>query len=187
MLGAIQHSQVRDVLVRGDIFLNTSLTEAFCIAIVEAVCCGLMVVSTRVGGVTEVLPPHLLHTALPSVRALTTVLDDAIHTCEQGEAVAPFDAHNCVKSMYTWQSVACRTEAVYDCVAQQPDVSLSEKLHAYRNTGPVAGWLFIMIAVLNYFLLLFLNWWMPQQTIDSAPDCMQLNSYSRSPVRSKKQ
>ena len=32
--------QVRGVLVQGDIFLNTSLTEAFCIAIVEAASCG---------------------------------------------------------------------------------------------------------------------------------------------------
>ena len=45
-----------EVLVRGHIFLNTSLTEAFCIAIVEAAACGLMVVSTNVGGVPEVLP-----------------------------------------------------------------------------------------------------------------------------------
>lgn len=28
------------VLVQGDVFLNTSLTEAFCIAIVEAASCG---------------------------------------------------------------------------------------------------------------------------------------------------
>jgi len=28
------------VLVRGNIFLNTSLTEAFCIGIVEAACSG---------------------------------------------------------------------------------------------------------------------------------------------------
>ena len=28
------------VLVQGDILINTSLTEAFCIAIVEAACCG---------------------------------------------------------------------------------------------------------------------------------------------------
>jgi len=40
LLGALEHSQVRGVLVQGDIFLNTSLTEAFCIAIVEAACCG---------------------------------------------------------------------------------------------------------------------------------------------------
>lgn len=36
LLGAVKHENVRDVLVQGDIFLNCSLTEAFCIAIVEA-------------------------------------------------------------------------------------------------------------------------------------------------------
>ncbi len=49
MLGEISHCDVRDkLLVEGDIFLNTSLTEAFCMAIVEAVACGLTVVSTKV-------------------------------------------------------------------------------------------------------------------------------------------
>jgi phosphatidylinositol N-acetylglucosaminyltransferase subunit A len=46
------------VLVRGHIFLNCSLTESFCIAILEAACCGLFVVSTRVGGVPEVTRPR---------------------------------------------------------------------------------------------------------------------------------
>jgi phosphatidylinositol glycan class A protein len=55
--------QVREVLTRGDIFLNCSLTEAFCIAIVEAAACGLLIVSTKVGGVPEVLPPHMLQYA----------------------------------------------------------------------------------------------------------------------------
>ena len=31
-------------------FLNCSLTESFCIAILEAACTGLFVVSTNVGG-----------------------------------------------------------------------------------------------------------------------------------------
>ncbi|CAJ1436683.1 unnamed protein product [Effrenium voratum] len=57
LLGAVPHEDVQKVLVRGHIFLNTSLTEAFCIAIVEAAACGLLVVSTEVGGVPEVLPP----------------------------------------------------------------------------------------------------------------------------------
>lgn len=48
LLGEVDHEEVRDVLVRGDLFLNSSLTEAFCIAIVEAVSCGLLVVSTQV-------------------------------------------------------------------------------------------------------------------------------------------
>lgn len=33
---------------------DSSLTEAFCIAILEAASCGLLTVSTRVGGVPEV-------------------------------------------------------------------------------------------------------------------------------------
>lgn len=40
LLGPIKHHEVRNVLVQGNIFLNTSLTEAFCIAIVEAACAG---------------------------------------------------------------------------------------------------------------------------------------------------
>ena len=40
LVGAQAQDKVRDVLVQGHIFLNTSLTEAFCMAIVEAASCG---------------------------------------------------------------------------------------------------------------------------------------------------
>lgn len=40
--------------VRGHVFVNCSLTEAFCMALVEAAAAGLVVVSTAVGGVPEV-------------------------------------------------------------------------------------------------------------------------------------
>ncbi|XP_074370512.1 phosphatidylinositol N-acetylglucosaminyltransferase subunit A isoform X3 [Apium graveolens] len=53
MLGAVPHAKVQSVLISGHIFLNSSLTEAFCIAILEAASCGLLTVSTRVGGVPE--------------------------------------------------------------------------------------------------------------------------------------
>lgn len=60
MIGAVDHAKVRDYLVQGHIFVNTSLTEAYCMAIVEAASCGLQVVSTRVGGIPEVLPDSLI-------------------------------------------------------------------------------------------------------------------------------
>ena len=40
LLGSLEHSQVKHVINRGHIFLNTSLTEAYCMAIVEAASCG---------------------------------------------------------------------------------------------------------------------------------------------------
>jgi phosphatidylinositol glycan class A protein len=71
LLGRVNHSKVRDVLCRGHIFLNTSLTEAFCIAIIEAASCGLMCVSTNVGGVPEILPPNMLLLAPAKPKLLT--------------------------------------------------------------------------------------------------------------------
>lgn len=44
LLGAVPHADVHGILVKGHIFLNTSLTEAFCIAICEAVCSGLVMI-----------------------------------------------------------------------------------------------------------------------------------------------
>lgn len=52
-LNAVRNAAVQ---VQGDIFINASLTEAFCMAIVEAAAAGLLVVSTAVGGVPEVTP-----------------------------------------------------------------------------------------------------------------------------------
>ena len=77
ILGALPHSKVRDVLCRGHIFLNTSLTESFCIAILEAACCGLFVVSTDVGGVPEVLPSHMVNLARPNEQDLFKKLVNA--------------------------------------------------------------------------------------------------------------
>ncbi|KAJ3485132.1 hypothetical protein NLI96_g5180 [Meripilus lineatus] len=62
LLGSVRHSDVRNVLVQGSIFMNTSLTESFGIAILEAACAGLYVVSTRVGGVPEILPEDMIST-----------------------------------------------------------------------------------------------------------------------------
>ncbi len=48
-------------MVQVHLFLNTSITELFCIAILEPACCGLLVGTTDVGGVPEVLPRHSMH------------------------------------------------------------------------------------------------------------------------------
>jgi glycosyltransferase involved in cell wall biosynthesis len=55
LLGALDQSEVHGTLLRGHIFLNTSLTEAYCIAIVEAAACGL-VVSFAIKSFFELLP-----------------------------------------------------------------------------------------------------------------------------------
>ena len=70
VIGSVDQQHVVDVLRRGDVFLNCSLTEAFCMAILEAASCGLFVVTTNVGGVPEVLPDDMVAYAEPTVDSL---------------------------------------------------------------------------------------------------------------------
>ena len=169
MLGSMEHSAVRGVLVRGHIFLNTSLTEAFCMAIVEAASCGLQVVSTRVGGVPEVLPPQLIRLAEPSARSLIASLEEAIAAQRAGDTLDPHEAHNRVKQLYTWPNVAERTEKVYERVMQQPVRTFEQHLRDLLRTGPLTGPLFIFFFVVNHFILMLLEFFRPTAHIDLAP------------------
>ncbi|XP_077980331.1 phosphatidylinositol N-acetylglucosaminyltransferase subunit A-like [Glandiceps talaboti] len=170
MLGAVEHSQVKNVLNRGDIFINTSLTEAFCIAIVEAACCGLQVVSTKVGGVPEVLPEDLIVLAEPTVEALIDALELTIKRKRRNQALHPNVVHKRVKSLYTWHNVAYRTEKVYDSIIQDKDGDLADKLFCYNKVGPVAGKLCVFLAIIDYIIYMILEWLVPRKNIDLAED-----------------
>ena len=54
------------------------MTEAFCIAIVEAASCGLCVVSTNVGGISEVLPKNMVLYANPEPLDICEKIEIAI-------------------------------------------------------------------------------------------------------------
>ncbi|KAJ1553617.1 hypothetical protein HK405_007401 [Cladochytrium tenue] len=169
MLGAVKHSDVRNVLVQGDIFLNTSLTEAFCIAIVEAVCCGLLVVCTKVGGIPEVLPDHMIQFADPDPEDLLKSLSTAIGRI-QTEYIDPFALHEEIKSMYNWTDVANRTEKVYLAIVDKEPEPLVDRLYKYEGVGAWAGKLAIMIVAASHLLMYALEWIWPADRVEVAPD-----------------
>eukprot|EP00842_Homolaphlyctis_polyrhiza_P001709 jgi/Hompol1/2539/HPOL_002949-RA len=171
MLGAVSHSDVRKAstaLVQGQIFLNTSLTEAFCIAIVEAASCGLLVVSTRVGGVPEVLPDDMIVFADPDEEDLIKSVRRAIHMVLE-DRIDPFEMHRRVSQMYSWADVAARTEEVYRSVMEISRLPLAERLMRYNGCGVFAGKLAVMIMAVDFLIWIFLEWFAPRQDIDIAP------------------
>ncbi|XP_028655633.1 phosphatidylinositol N-acetylglucosaminyltransferase subunit A [Erpetoichthys calabaricus] len=171
LLGALEHREVRNVLVQGHIFLNTSLTEAFCMAIVEGASCGLQVVSTKVGGIPEVLPEDLIILCEPTVKSLCEGLEMVIAKERAGNLLSPAAIHNRVKTLYTWRNVAKRTEKVYDRVAKEVVLTIDERLHRLMfSCGPVAGCIFAFLAVLDFLLLLLLKWLVPESYMDRAVD-----------------
>lgn len=167
MLGALRHSQVRSVLVQGHIFLNTSLTEAYCMAIVEATACGLQVVSTRVGGIPEVLPEDLIYLTEPTVPALLRGLDDALADLRVGRVVCPYDCNLRVRAMYSWKDISARTERVYEQATREPALDTGAQLRRYLGGGV---WPFLLVVTLCYLLLRALDVLVPRAFIDIARD-----------------
>ncbi len=167
-LGFVPHRSVRDVLVRGHVFLNCSLTESFCIAILEAASAGLIVVSTNVGGVPEVLPPDMIHLADPDVGSLVKGLSTVIS--ERLESINPFEFHRRVKFMYSWERVARETIIVYDEILTEPRLSLLQRLVRYKSVGGIAGYIVCILAITLHFVVSIVEWWQPRHFIDIVPD-----------------
>ncbi|BGP24600.1 Phosphatidylinositol N-acetylglucosaminyltransferase GPI3 subunit [Rhodotorula toruloides] len=168
LLGAVKHEDVRELLSRAQIFLNPSLTEAFGIGILEAACAGLFVVSTRVGGVPEVLPPGLVEFAEPDVDDLVRAISRAITHVRSGSH-DPLLAHDQLRQVYSWTDVAERTERVYYHAMSVPRVPLVERLRRYYGTGAVFGKIMCIVIIVDYILLAVMDYLSPRDKMDRAP------------------
>ena len=114
LLGDVPHECVITTLRAGHVFLNASLTESFCLAVLEAACCGMLVVATAVGGVPEVLPRSIMRLAPPQPQQLADAVLAAVAEAPSTDAAAQ---HAAVAAMYSWADVAARVERVYDKTA----------------------------------------------------------------------
>ncbi|KAG8496220.1 hypothetical protein CXB51_009492 [Gossypium anomalum] len=121
MLGAVPHASV------------SSLTEAFCIAILEAASCGLL----------TVLPDDMIVLAEPDPSDMVHAIRKAISILPN---IDPQVMHDRMKRLYNWNDVAERTEIVYNRALKCSDQSLLERLSRYLSCGAWAGKLFCLPA-----------------------------------------
>lgn len=156
----MKHSQIRHVLNKGHIFLNTSLTEAYCMAIVEAASCGLQVVSTKVGGIPEVLPPDLIYLVEPTVPALIEGLESAITDYKEGNIKCPMEMHKKISLFYNWFNITKRTEVVYNLVKQESNKNLGQQLVSYIQSGVLP---YLLVISLCYIILQILEILVPRK------------------------
>ena len=168
LIGAVRHEEVRDVMVRGDIYLHPSLTEAFGTVIVEAASCGLFVVTTRVGGIPEVLPSDMTSFADPEESSLVETTLDSIRRIRSGE-IDTSRFHDIVTKMYSWSDIAIRTENVYNSLdINELNEPLVDRFHKYYTCGFIAGKLYVLIVIVDVFIYTILNWLYPPTHIDMA-------------------
>lgn len=175
-------------MIKGDIYLHPSLTEAFGTVIVEAASCGLYIVATAVGGVPEVLPPHMTIFAKPEEDGnshsysidridLIAATSKAILTLRR-KAVNPKLFHQEIRNMYSWNDIASRTEKVYNDITLRTPLPLIDRLKRYYGCGAWAGKLFCLLVALDFLLLWFLEFCFPPERIDIARDWPKKRVYT---------
>ncbi|EPB70363.1 glycosyltransferase, group 1 family protein [Ancylostoma ceylanicum] len=179
LLGTLPHNMVREVLVQGQIFINTSLTEAFCMSIVEAASCGLHVVSTRVGGVPEVLPADFISLEEPVPELLVDALSEAIRKREYRLLMDPIEKHEAVSNMYNWPDIAKRTEVVYQDAMREQTPQWRRGLKRYADQGIGFGILYITVALINMLFLIILEYFDPASKNPLANDIPRSKPASR--------
>jgi N-acetyl-alpha-D-glucosaminyl L-malate synthase BshA len=107
-------SAIEDYLQVGDLGLFTSDTESFCLSILEAMCFGCPSVSTRVGGIPEVVEDGrsgvLVTPGDPAALAgaVEALIDDAPRRLALGRA-----ARDRARSVFTADVIVPRYEALY--------------------------------------------------------------------------
>lgn len=175
LLGPVEHDQVRDILVQGHIFINTSLTEAYCMAIVEAASCGLQVVSTDVGGIPEVLPSNrsdfpgqIVWLTKPTVESVVEGVERALADRKMGLVVHPLICHEWVRTTYNWSDIVRRTEHVYNVAVNKASEPLSVRLSRHLR-GSFGRKLYCFIVAIDYVVLKIAEWFLPADRIDRAP------------------
>ncbi len=107
-------NDIEDYLQVADVGLFTSETESFCLSILEAMCFGCPSVSTRVGGIPEVVEDNRSGLLVPSgdVGALASALEALIHDEPRRRALGRA-AQTRARELFSAEIIVPRYEALY--------------------------------------------------------------------------
>jgi glycosyltransferase involved in cell wall biosynthesis len=116
--GFIDHSRVMSFIAQHHFMVMPSLSESFGVAVLEAGACGRAAVSTRVGGIPEVVKDGETGILVPPgdvkalARAILTLAQDTDKCRRMGEASRVF-----VEKEYRWQRSLDLMSGLYDRIA----------------------------------------------------------------------
>lgn len=120
--------------------------------------------------IVQVLPPHMVILSEPDPQSLLDAVEGAIDSLH---LVDPWKQHREIKSMYSWGSVARRTETIYDDVMKtKRDDSLVARFLRFYKCGGFVGKVFCMVISLHHLYLRILNFLDPAHKMDIVPDMM---------------
>lgn len=116
-MGLIPNNEIPNELRASDIFLLPSLHEGFALTLLEAMACGLPIVSTPVGSVPEIMNVWENGIMVPLkdpdqiAKAIITIFNDTALKLKYGERSV-----NAINESLTWKSIAKKYETLYNSV-----------------------------------------------------------------------
>ena len=164
LTGFLAHQKVRDEMIKGQIYLNTSLTESFCIAIVEAASAGLYTIATDVGGVGEVLPEYMVKLVKPDKESIINAIKDTIKNYEKLKEKTK-NNYQVLKSIYNWDKVAKKTKLVYQRALKKNDFSFITRIKKIFTAGHISPILYLCAVLIDILLLFLLTIFQPLRSI----------------------
>lgn len=120
--------------------------------------------STKVGGIPEVLPADLIYLVEPTVPALIEGLETAIADYKKGNVKCPFEVHRRIGLFYNWFNITKRTEIVYNLVRHEAKKNLGQQLTNQIRSGVLA---YLLVVSLCYIILQILEFFVPRKVIGS--------------------
>ena len=184
LTGFLQHQKVRDVMIQGQIYLNTSLTESFCIAIVEAASAGLYTIATDVGGVGEVLPEYMVKLVQPNKESIIKAIKDTIKNYDKLKEKIK-DNYKVLKSIYNWNKVAKKTKLVYQRALKKTDMSFITRIKKIFTVGHMSPIIYLCAVLLDFLFLFLFTVFQPLKSIKTSKKEFKYKNYVKF-LRNKK-
>lgn len=110
--------QLAAVYAGAAVYVQPSLYEGFGLPVLEAMKCGTVVVSTRLGSLPEVAGPECIYADHPSPEGLATAISQAFSLTAEQRKQKILALQNWEKQ-FTWKSTAQKTIAVYQRVLEK--------------------------------------------------------------------
>jgi glycosyltransferase involved in cell wall biosynthesis len=133
-MGVASYDDAPQVYQHGDIFVSPTYAEGFSNTILEAMACGLPIVSTKTVGVVDCLRDRENASLVKAgdIGAQASALREMIRNSDYRYAIAR-NAYEEVMRQYSWPVVAEQLENIYHEIRHQP------ARHGWRNTFDVSA------------------------------------------------
>ena len=147
LLGSINHSDISSILRKGHYFVNCSLTDSFNVSILEAAACGLYIISTNVGGISEILPKKIISLCSPCSKEITK----EIIYLYKNKIINNYK--NISFKKYLWKNISKKLLKIYNLNFKSKNIVF--KLFKYNNIFYFFINLFIFITYWIFLQILF--------------------------------